>query len=76
LPQGLPAAGAAARVRFSPPRCVFASTVTGAVAAPGVVAHADDWRRQAGEPVRFQQALEALRGAGFDTSWNWGGNRR
>ncbi|MCP3137629.1 type I polyketide synthase [Pyxidicoccus xibeiensis] len=60
-------AGAAAQVRFSPPRCVFASTVTGAVAAPGVVAHADYWRRQAGEPVRFPQALEALRGAGFDT---------
>ncbi|WP_225413945.1 type I polyketide synthase [Stigmatella hybrida] len=66
--QALPEAGeAAAQVRFSPPRCVFASTVTGAVAAPGVVAHADYWRRQAGEPVRFQQAIEALRGAGFDT---------
>ncbi|MDC0708733.1 type I polyketide synthase [Stigmatella sp. ncwal1] len=58
---------AAAQVRFSPPRCVFASTVTGAVAAPGVVAHADYWRRQPGEPVRFREALEALRGAGFDT---------
>ncbi|HEX8700827.1 MAG TPA: type I polyketide synthase [Myxococcaceae bacterium] len=59
--------GAAAQVRFSPPRCVFASTVTGTLAAPGVVAHADYWRRQAAEPVRFQQALEALRAAGFDT---------
>ncbi|SEU18851.1 type I polyketide synthase [Stigmatella erecta] len=58
---------AVAQVRFSPPRCVFASTVTGAMAAPGGVAHADYWRRQAGEPVRFRQALEALRGAGFDT---------
>lgn len=57
----------ASQVRFSPPRCVFASTVTGAVVAPGVVAHADYWRRQAVEPVRFRQALEALRGAGFDT---------
>jgi amino acid adenylation domain-containing protein len=50
----------AARAGFGEPAVPFYSTLSGRRAAPGEIAAADYWTRQAREPVRFYDALCAL----------------
>jgi acyl transferase domain-containing protein/acyl-CoA synthetase (AMP-forming)/AMP-acid ligase II/SAM-dependent methyltransferase/acyl carrier protein len=54
----------AATVRFQPPRIPVISNVSGRPAGPEFQA-ASYWRRQAREPVRFQDGLESLKADGF-----------
>ncbi|GLW89897.1 type I polyketide synthase [Actinokineospora globicatena] len=56
----------ARRTHHRPPRLSVVSTVTGDLCADGEMGE-DYWARQAREPVRFAQAVEALRGQDIGT---------
>ncbi len=54
-----------AKLRAAAPRLPVASSVTGAL--NGDIPNPDYWARNVEQPVRFQQAVEALRNSGVDT---------